>query len=620
MIPFIYPPETTDFSSNGIGALSDAVSCFVDNEINGSYELELRYPLDGKRFDALVDRAIILAHPSHYDQAQPFRVYRISSPISGAVTVYARHIAYDLIGIPVLPFTAPNASAAMQALAANAAVSCPFTFSTDKTVSTALTLSTPRSIWEQLGGASGSMLDVYGGEYEFDRFAVRLKTRLGENRGVSIRYGKNLTSYEQDRNCGNVYTGVCPFWANADGALVQLPEKILAASGTYDHVRILTLDLSGEFEEAPTVEQLRARAARYMTDNSIGVPDISMTVGFVQLSQTEEYKDKAILEEIRLGDTVEVIFPKLSVQASSRAVKYRYNVLLDRYESITLGKIKSKISDTIADNTAASAENAEKILLESQKRQSADGKLQAELALQDDRITAKVSRTEGDYASFGWNMIGPNPSNADPEKRAGYLEVATHNKRILYVREKGLTIDGTVYARDGQIGGLTIGADSLSLNGMTWETENPPADGCYIGPKGLRYGENFKVDSKGNLHAATGTFDGQTLAGNIAYGDYAGYFSGSGLVTRSVSGGKIGASTITTTNTNNGINVSLSNADDAYDVTSGNKRADIMLVDALYTSILTASTFVFKGASVKWQSISVGGTSYTFLVMENNNG
>ena len=191
-------------------------------------------------------------------------------------------------------------------------------------------------------------MDRYGGEYEFDRFDVKLWNRRGADRGVSIRYGKNLRTLEQDENCDNCYTGVYPYWCSAEGNLVQLPEKVVYASGTYDHVEILDLDFSEEWETAPTEEQLRARAERYITDNDIGIPNVSWKIEHVALEQTEEYKGMALLERVLLGDTDTVEFPEMNVYASSRVVATDFDVLLERYNSITLGKVKANIASTIA--------------------------------------------------------------------------------------------------------------------------------------------------------------------------------------------------------------------------------------------------------------------------------
>ena len=372
MIPFLYDANETEFNNNGIGPLTDAVDCTVERELNGQYELELQYPVDGERFADLAQRCQILAKPDPVTDPQPFRIYRITKPFRGTVTVYARHIAYDLMGIPVSPFDAQSAAQAMSGMKINAAITCPFDFWTDKETVANMMVAVPASIWSLLGGNQGSVLDTYGGEYDFDRYNVKLYNHMGADRGVSIRYGKNLTTLEQDENCESCYTGVYPYWLSQDGLLVQLDDKIIQAPGEYGYVRILTLDFSQDWQEPPTQEQLLERAQRYITDNQIGVPDVSLTVGFVQLEQTEEYKGMALLERVNLGDTVSVEFPKLKVSATARAVAYRYKPLLDRYDQITLGKVKQNIAQTIANTQKEVQEKANLTTLQNEVSAATD--------------------------------------------------------------------------------------------------------------------------------------------------------------------------------------------------------------------------------------------------------
>ena len=232
----------------------------------------------------------------------------------------------------------------------NAAVtSCPFIFWTDKSTAANMSVTTPTAIWSLLGGTEGSILDVYGGgEYEFDGYVIKLYQDRGYNRGVEIRYGKNLTDLDQEQNCESVYTGVYPYWMDQDGNLVQLSEKIVYASGTYDYTRIYPLDLSDQWEEAPTAEELRTRAQKYITDNNIGVPKVSLEVSFVSLDQAEEYKDLRLLEQVGLCDTVSVYFEKMDVTATAKVTEIRFNSILERYESVVLGDAKTSRADTMA--------------------------------------------------------------------------------------------------------------------------------------------------------------------------------------------------------------------------------------------------------------------------------
>jgi phage-related protein len=203
-----------------------------------------------------------------------------------------------------------------------------------------------------LGGVAGSILDVYGGEYEFDNFDVILHNRRGKNRGVSIRYGKNLTDMKQDINCASVSTGVYPYWVNAEtGAVVELPERIVYADGVYHFEKIKMLDVSESFMEKPTIDQIRNYAKSYIKNNSIGIPSVSLDVSFTQLEQSSEYKGKYLLDRVFLFDTVSVEFPALKVSASAKVVKIVYDVILERVKKATLGNVRANIADTLAKQT-----------------------------------------------------------------------------------------------------------------------------------------------------------------------------------------------------------------------------------------------------------------------------
>lgn len=349
MIPILFPPGEAEFKTQGLGALSDAISCTVTEERNGAFELEMQYPMGGIHFDEITDRCIIYAIPSPYRLPQPFRVYRITKPLDGVCTVYAQHISYDLSGVPLNPFTASNAPAAMAGLQSNAAVPSPFRFWTDKSTAAAFSVAVPSSTRSVLGGSQGSILDAYGGEYEWDGFTVKLHNQRGQDNGVVIRYGKNLTDIEQDRNISSVATGIYPYWTNTDGDLVTCDPKIVPAPGTYNFTRVVPVDFSQDFQEAPSPQELKAKAEQYVKENQIGVPKVSISASFVQLEQFAEYEDLSLLERCDLCDTVTIQFEELGVDAKAKIVKIETDVLLERYKRVEIGDARTNIADTIAD-------------------------------------------------------------------------------------------------------------------------------------------------------------------------------------------------------------------------------------------------------------------------------
>lgn len=357
MIPILFRPTDTVFTTNGLGRLSSAIACRVEEERNGAYELELEYPVTGAHFGEIGNGSIIVARHSDRLDVQPFRVYRITRPIDGRVTVYARHLSYDLNKIVVAPFSASSVADLFRDLPNHCINACPFTFETDKAVSADFVVTTPSSVRSILGGSEGSVLDVYGtGEYEFDGYNVKLWLHRGTDNGVTIRYGKNLSDIEQDTNSEDVYNGVAPYWkgTNEDGSddVVTLTEGAVFVDGVTEEL-IAPLDLTDDFEEKPTEADLRAAAVEYLANNAQLVPTENINVSFVQLWQTNEYKDYAPLQRVGLCDTVTVIYTQLGISAKAEVIRTRYNVLLGRYDSIEIGEPRATLADTIIDTERA---------------------------------------------------------------------------------------------------------------------------------------------------------------------------------------------------------------------------------------------------------------------------
>ena len=350
MKPILFDKNDTTFTTQGLGWLSDAISCKVTEERNGSYELEMEYPVDGIHWSDVQISRIIVAKPNETSNPQAFRIYRISKPLKKRCIVYAEHISYQLSYIPVMPFTAQSFSLALSAMVGHAAESCPFSVWTDKTVTGEYAVSVPTSFRALLGGQVGSLLDVYGtAEYEFDNYQIKAHLHRGINRGVVLRYGKNITDLTQEESIANTITGICPYWEDSNN-VVTLPEQVLWSSNAsnFPFARTVTMDFSSEFEEQPTVSELRAKAQAYITNNDIGVPDVNIKLSFIPLWQSVEYKELANLEHVALCDTITVHFEKLNVSATAKVVKTVYDVLRERYESIEIGSAKTTLAKQIS--------------------------------------------------------------------------------------------------------------------------------------------------------------------------------------------------------------------------------------------------------------------------------
>lgn len=351
----LYDASESVFASTGLGSLSDAISCMVEEELNGTFELEMRYPIYGRKYEDILFRNFVYAKPNPYSNPQPFRIYGITKPMDGVVTVNAAHISYDLADITVAPFSATSVVSAFTNMKAAADVNCPFEFWTDKTTAVDMVTRIPLNMRSILGGIEGSILDTYRGEYEFDGYTVKLWNNRGVDRGVSIRYGKNLTSLKQEENISEVFTAVRPYWyrevsetGSEDGGLVELPEKIVSIEGTSEYIKILPLDLTNEFDHKPTVVELREATEEYINTHDVGVPKVSLDVSFANLADSDEYANVAVLERVSLGDTVDVEFPKLGVMSTAKVIKTKYDVLAGKYESIELGSEKANLVTSIS--------------------------------------------------------------------------------------------------------------------------------------------------------------------------------------------------------------------------------------------------------------------------------
>lgn len=373
MIPILFEESETTFDTNGLGRLTDCTLLEVTQVKNGIFEGSLLYPVSGPMYKELSVGRIVYTTHDDSRQPQPFEIWKVSDELNGQVTVYFEHIGYKLGKQTVVPFTATSCADAMSKIQENIIGGTNFTFWTDKAVSKSYSLSKPQTVRSVLGGQENSLLDVFGtGEYEWDHWTVKLHTNRGSNDGVTIRYGKNLVSLEREKDRSGSYNAVVPFYLSEDGTLVTLPEwavygqevtrqlKLITRQGDllangnnlladFAEISIVPLDLSGEWEEAPTVAQLRARANKYLTDNEPWIIKENITVDFVQLWQTEEYKDVAPLQRIRLCDWVNVYVPAMDITATAQCISVTYDALNERYIKMELGKAKPTLNQVVAE-------------------------------------------------------------------------------------------------------------------------------------------------------------------------------------------------------------------------------------------------------------------------------
>lgn len=349
MIPILFDQSEKLFNSGGLGFLADCTSCIVSQERNGIFECEFIYPITGPLYDQIQERAIIFATHDDSGIPQPFDIYARSAPINGLVTFYAHHISYRLSNAVVMPFTATSCADAIAKIQANLITDRDddFTFWTDKTTVGNYEKKVPSICRTTLGGEEGSLLDVYGrGDYEFDKFAVRLYQNKGNNTDVEIRYGKNLINIEHKIDNSSSYNAIVPYWLNEEtGVLVTLPEGYVSHNDGTAYIVAIPYPMNDYFGTAPTVAAMRLKAQQLLDSSDAWVPSEGFSVDFIQLWQTEEYEQYAPLQRVNLCDTVRVYYPELGVDAvRERVVKTVYNTLLDRYDEITLNELPTTLT------------------------------------------------------------------------------------------------------------------------------------------------------------------------------------------------------------------------------------------------------------------------------------
>ena len=544
MYPVLFSKNATSFTDQGLGALSDTISCTVLEERNGMFELELVYPETGRHFSELEINAIIAAVPAYGKARQPFRIYKMTSAIKGKVTFFARHISYQLNYIPTLPFSAASLADALTGLKANAAQACPFTLSADFTSSASYVVSLPASIRSLLGGNDNSILDIYGGEWEWDNYNCILHQARGEDRGVTLRYGKNLTDLTQEKNIGDTYTAVLCYWKSTEDGVTPVISHLTPAptASQYPFTRTLILDVSNEFKNRPLVSDLDAYATQYIADHNIGIPSVSLRVSFIDLARTTEYKDIAPLESVYLCDIVTIVFERYNISTSAKVISVTYDVLAERYVEIELGDPRSTLTRTIEEqiqsakqmstkeDTAREIDRATGVLNAGRRghviiNRNSEGYANEILFLDNANVAQAVNVLRINMNGIGFSSNGYAGPYYQAWTMDGTLSLGGINNH--YGTLQILDVDGTVIGRwtdegididEGTIGDFELtqryGRQILqSIDECTGMSGQPNVSSGYYLWAGWRAANdfNFAVDDNGNTSVNGGFYYNGTL-------------------------------------------------------------------------------------------------------------
>lgn len=351
MIPILYESTETAFTSNGLGRLRDCIDCKCSEERNGIYEVDFSYPVDGANYDLIQCGRIIGVTHDETGDVEPFDIVSYSKPISGVVSFHAVHISYRQRGIVASGTNINSLADAFAVLTSSAQPSNPFTYEADFTSSAYASSfdGTPRSVRQFLGGIEGSILDAYGGEYEFDKFRVILHRSRGQVRDFVIRYGVNLLDYKDDTDYSETYTSCVPYWrGNDNGQDVTVVGNRVDLGGTaYNGQNICaSIDLSDKFENAPTTAELETLALNLMRSKQTNLPAQNIAVDFVRL-QDMGYEGLDNLLQCNLCDSIKVEFPRYGMSGTYKIVKTVWDVLADKYDSMELGQLSTTLAEAL---------------------------------------------------------------------------------------------------------------------------------------------------------------------------------------------------------------------------------------------------------------------------------
>lgn len=403
MFPILYEKNESDFTTLGLGILTDCTQCDTNEVVNAKNEATFSYPLSGRLYEKITPDRIVKVKANEYQQPQLFRIYRSSKPINGIVKFYCQHISYDLNMLIVRPFgdlLNVNAITALNRVLENTVYEHNFTAESDIAGTKNIVSSIPQSVREWLGTDDGAILNLYGGEYEFDNFIIRLKQNRGSNKGVRIAYGKNLKSITADTDIQGTYTSIYPYAIDSSGNYIELSEKIIELSNAsqYGEKRTLTLDVSNMFEkgEIITSSKIQAKALQYVNENGIDQISQNIKVDFVHLWQSKEYESVAALERVNLGDFVTIEYRELGVNATAEVISYQYDCLNERYTQLELGDAKPNMAATL--NKVNKIE--QEVVKETSERQKAI-----------DQATSLITGGLG-----GFVVIEPNENTGYPEE------------------------------------------------------------------------------------------------------------------------------------------------------------------------------------------------------------
>lgn len=406
--PRLYERNTSTFNNNGFGVLSDAISYEVSETINGKFEMTLQYPITGAAFADIQKNRILYGEVNPYGNLQPFRIYRITKPLAGIITVYAEHKGYELSGYPCMAnddyIETPGTCAAFMAYLTQQAADdaddlglASYSFSTDIAASAQWNIPQPVSIREAMTQAR----NTFGGEWQYNGTTCTLYARRGQDRGVSVRYGTNLTAFTQGEDTSDTYTHLMPYWTDGTETVYTASKYILLSHTTAAmQKRVKIVDFSSSFVEKPTPAELEAEARaseEYLKPHEV---ELTYDVQFVPLGQTTEYAHLLDTDHVELGDTIAVKVPILAIDATARVNKLIYDGLRKRYKTAICGTIPESITASIRSSAQRTGVNVfTSVNAPTEKMKSGDYWIKI------DNDTTRNAISVGRYTGGNWLLL-----------------------------------------------------------------------------------------------------------------------------------------------------------------------------------------------------------------------
>lgn len=362
--PILYKANETNFEHLGVSVLSDASNCFVTRERNGIYTLEFDYSLKGKDVEKIKEGMIIKCDAGHRAKNQRFIVSQITKTKDG-FKIYCKHISQVKTAMNVLNGEVEVAGTATYALETwkNNLLDSKSEFLVWSDILTSSktkwTMDGIENAREALGGKEGSILDVWGGEYEFDNLYIKLHKQMGRETPTIIAYGKNLLDIEQEQSIIETYTSIFPFVKYQDendthkekkDIILTLPEIVIDSphASNFTHRRILKVDFSSD-DEIRTVEKLRSEVNSYIKNNNVGVPKLNLKLSYQDLSKVSSVFGNTAIEVVDLCDTLKVYYEDLGIMnESAKVIKVVWDVLLEENHELEIGDTRSNFNDTTA--------------------------------------------------------------------------------------------------------------------------------------------------------------------------------------------------------------------------------------------------------------------------------